>query len=352
MLKNYGGLFDPQKKKSRISKLEEQMKEPNFWDNRKQSEKIINEINYLKEILGNAEDLKNEIISNMDTLKLLKNEYDENMYNLIYDEYKRENDELKQLRITVLLNGPYDKNDAIVEIHSGAGGTEACDWAAMLYRMYARYFEKKSYQVEVIDEQLGEEAGLKSLTMIVRGTNVFGYLKGEKGVHRLVRLSPFDSNNRRHTSFASVNIEPLFDNKEVNIEIKDTDIRIDVYRSSGCGGQGVNTTDSAVRITHIPTKIVVCCQNERSQIQNKEMALKVLKSRLYSLELEKRREEEAKLSNKMDISFGSQIRSYVFHPYTLVKDHRTGYETSQGDKVMDGDLDGFISAYLKMRSKE
>ena len=218
----------------------------------------------------------------------------------------------------------------------------------MLYRMYTRWCEKKNYKIEVIDSQPGEEVGIKSLTMFVKGMNAFGYLKNEKGVHRLVRISPFDSNARRHTSFASIDVTPLIENSDIKIEINPSDIRVDVYRSSGCGGQGVNTTDSAVRITHFPTKIVVTCQNERSQIQNKEKAMEVLKSKLYQLEMEKRNNELKELKgNQNDINFGSQIRSYVMCPYSMVKDHRTNVETSNVDKVLDGDIDLFINASLK-----
>ena len=248
----------------------------------------------------------------------------------------------------LLLNGPYDNCDCILDIHPGAGGTESCDWANMLYRMYTRYCEKHKFKIEVIDYQNGDEAGLKSVSIIIHGLNSYGYLKSEKGVHRLIRLSPFDSNNRRHTSFASVDITPIYNQNNIDIEIKETDIRVDVYRSSGKGGQGVNTTDSAVRITHIPTKIVVTCQNERSQIRNKEIALNVLKNKLYQLELEKREKElnEFKGENT-EINFGSQIRTYTMHPYSLVKDHRTNYETGNVTKVLDGDLDEFINEYLK-----
>ena len=249
------------------------------------------------------------------------------------------------------MDGKYDKDDAILEIHSGAGGTEACDWAMMLKRMYLRWCDNKGYKVELIDEQLGEEVGIKSSTLLVHGLNSYGYLKGEKGVHRLIRISPFDSNSRRHTSFASIDVTPLFDNQDINIEINENDIRIDVYRSSGCGGQGVNTTDSAVRITHFPTKIVVTCQNERSQIQNKEKALEILKNKLYQLEIEKQQSDIREFKGELqDINFGSQIRSYIMHPYSMVKDHRTGTETSNVLKVLDGDIDEFITANLKRRS--
>ncbi len=281
-------------------------------------------------------------------LNELKNEDDKEIFSLIETENVEIKKELEELEINILLNGPYDKLNAVLELHSGAGGTEACDWANMLYRMYMRWCEKKGYKTEVIDIQDGDEAGIKSASIIVKGINVYGYLKNEKGVHRLVRLSPFDSNNRRHTSFASVDVTPLFENDDIDIEINPNDLRIDVYRSSGCGGQGVNTTDSAVRITHLPTKIVVTCQNERSQIQNKERAMEVLKNKLYQLEIEKRDQNLKEIKgNVMDINFGSAMRSYVMHPYSLVKDNRTSTETSNVLKVLDGDIDMFINDNLK-----
>ena len=263
------------------------------------------------------------------------------------EETQKQSEQLEKLSVLLLLNGPYDKNNCTLEVHSGAGGTEACDWAAMLYRMYLRYCEKKGYKIEVLDYQEGEEVGIKSATIEIKGTNAYGYLKCEKGVHRLVRLSPFDAANKRHTSFASIDIIPEFDNT-INIEINEKDLKIDVYRSSGKGGQGVNTTDSAVRITHLPTKTVVTCQNERSQIQNKETAMKMLKAKLYVIEQEKKNQELNDIKGTyQNIEFGSQIRSYVMHPYSMVKDHRTNTETSNVNKVMDGDLDLFIEAYLK-----
>jgi peptide chain release factor 2 len=255
--------------------------------------------------------------------------------------------DLEDLTILLMLNGPYDKNNCVLEIHPGAGGTESCDWANMLYRMYLRWCEKKKYKVTVLDYQDGDEAGIKSVSLMIKGTNAYGYLKNEKGVHRLVRLSPFDSNNRRHTSFASVEVTPEID-QDTTIEIDEKDLKIDVYRSTGAGGQGVNTTDSAVRITHIPSKIVVTCQNERSQIQNKEQALKVLKNKLLLRKIEEQEQELNKIKgNQMNIEFGSQIRSYVMHPYSMVKDHRTNCETSNVSKVLDGDIDLFIESNLK-----
>lgn len=255
--------------------------------------------------------------------------------------------ELKELSVYLLFNKPYDKNNCIIEIHPGAGGTESCDWANMLYRMYTRYCERKNFKLELLDYQSGEEAGIKSVSFKVKGNYAYGYLKNEKGVHRLVRLSPFDSSNRRHTSFASIDVTPEI-SKDIKIDLNEKDLKIDVYRSTGAGGQGVNTTDSAVRITHLPTKIVVTCQNERSQIQNKETALQVLKSKLYVLEEQKKEQELAKeKGTQSNIDFGSQIRSYILHPYSLVKDHRTNYETSDTKSVLDGELDSFIESSLK-----
>lgn len=324
---------------------------PTFWDNQRESEKVISEMNLLKRQLDDVSNLKAKIEDNVEILDSFKEEIDKELVSLLEVDQENIENQLENLEIELLLNGPYDKMNAIVEIHSGAGGTEAQDWANMLYRMYDRYFHKKNYQIELVDIQPCDDAGIKSVTMIVKGENVFGYLKGEKGVHRLIRISPFDSGARRHTSFASVDVTPLFDNS-VNVEINPNDLRIDVYRSSGCGGQGVNTTDSAVRITHLPTKIVVTCQNERSQIQNKERAMEVLKNKLYQLELEKQETELKGIKGDvMDVNFGSQIRTYVMHPYFMVKDHRTNVETSNVDKVLDGNIDLFITSYLKRGEK-
>ena len=348
---NYGGYFEPEKKQKRIQELENKMEGSNFWNNKRESEKVITELNQLKKQIEEFSNLKKQIENNIEMLSSLKGNTDLEMLSLLEEENKKISEELENLQIELLLNGPYDKMNAIVEIHSGAGGTEAQDWANMLYRMYDRYFHKKGYKIEVVDIQPCDDAGIKSVTMIVKGENIFGHLKGEKGVHRLIRISPFDSGARRHTSFASVDVTPLFDNS-VNIEINPNDLRIDVYRSSGCGGQGVNTTDSAVRITHLPTKIVVTCQNERSQIQNKERAMEVLKNKLYQLELEKKENELKGIKGEnMDVNFGSQIRTYVMHPYFMVKDHRTNVETSNVEKVLDGDLDLFVTSYLKRGEK-
>jgi peptide chain release factor 2 len=315
------------------------MEETNFWDDHKKAQDIINEKKELLEIVEKIELLKSKI---NDVLDLSDEELE--FFALEINELKNE---FSLFETYVLLSGPYDKNNAILEIHPGAGGTESMDWASMLYRMYLRWAENKGYKVKVLEYQEGEEAGLKRVMFIVSGNNAYGFLKGEKGIHRLVRISPFDANKRRHTSFASVEVMPEF-KEDINIEIKPEDIKIDTYRSSGAGGQSVNTTDSAVRITHIPTGIIVSCQNERSQIQNKEQALKILKNKLYQLELEKREEEKEKIAGtKKDIAWGSQIRSYIFQPYTLVKDHRTNVEVGDVAGVMDGNIDIFIDAYLK-----
>ncbi len=320
---------------------------PNIWNNPSNAEKLTKQMNVLKEMINPVMKLK----SNIDILKQYEefneNELDDDIKKEFEDIFSETNELLEKQEILTYLSGEFDNNDSIFEIHAGAGGTESCDWAMMLARMYTKYFDKKGYSYEIIDEQPGEEVGIKSITYIVKGNYSYGYLKNEKGVHRLVRLSPFDSNNRRHTSFAAVDVIPEFDDN-VAVEIKDTDVRIDVYRSSGAGGQGVNTTDSAVRVTHIPTGIVVTCQNERSQIKNKETALKVLKSKLYGIKLKEQKDKiDSMKSDHSGIEFGSQIRSYVLHPYSMIKDHRTNYETSNVNKVLDGNLDGFIESSLK-----
>ena len=294
------------------------------------------------------ESLKKEILEHIEMLELIKETPDLEIQELLSNDVDSIRGRLESLEIMVLLDGKYDSLGAILEIHSGAGGTEACDWANMLYRMYTRWCEKHGFHIEEINNEAGDEAGIKSVMAFITGKNAFGYLKCERGVHRLVRISPFDSNSRRHTSFASVEVTPLFDGNDVDVEIKESDIKIDVYRSSGAGGQHVNKTESAVRITHLPTGIVVTCQNERSQIQNKERAMEVLKNKLYQLEIQKREEQMKEMKSDMKkIDFGSQIRSYVMHPYSLVKDHRTNAENTNVEAVLDGDLDLFINAYLK-----
>ena len=341
----YGGHFDIPKKKEEITSLQKQTEDPNFWNDRIKAEEIIKKLNDIKEEISRVEDLQEEIKSTKEMLELASE--DESLYEELVQTVNNISSKVEKLNLLVMLNGPYDKNDCVLEIHPGAGGTESCDWASMLYRMYTRWCEKKNYKVEVLDYQDGDEAGIKSVSLLIKGKNAYGYLKNEKGVHRLVRLSPFDSNNRRHTSFASVEVTPEIE-QDTSIEIDEKDLKIDVYRSTGAGGQGVNTTDSAVRITHLPTKIVVTCQNERSQIQNKEQALKILKNKLLLQKLEENEQEMNKVKGEqMNIDFGSQIRSYVMHPYSMVKDHRTNVETSNVSKVMDGDIDMFIESNLK-----
>ena len=343
----YGGRFDVDNKLLTIKKLEDEINAPSFWDDNEKAQEKIVELNNLKEVTDIILKLKKEINDNLEFLELISLEKDDEILESITKFVTSLDDKVSKLELELLLSGEYDHNNAIVEIHSGAGGTEACDWANMLYRMYTRWCDRKNYKIELLDYLEGDEAGIKRVSFLVKGFNAYGFLKCEKGVHRLVRLSPFDANNKRHTSFASVEVIPEVDNN-ASIEIKDEDIKIDVYRSSGAGGQSVNTTDSAVRITHLPTKIVVTCQNERSQLKNKEKALSILKGRLKLLELE---EQEKKLANlkgeSQNIDFGSQIRSYVMHPYSMVKDHRTLAQTSDVLGVLDGDIDMFIEKYLR-----
>ena len=328
--------------------LEEETLKDGFWGDQRRSSKIISELNEHKNLISSLIEIKESVESSLEILNEIKLSNDFETASLLEAEITCTEEKIEKQEIKLLLNGPYDAGDLILEIHAGAGGTESCDWASMLKRMYLRWCETKKYLYEIIDEQEGQEAGVKSTTIIVRGINAYGYLKGEKGVHRLVRISPFDSGARRHTSFASVDVLPLFENDNVDIEIKDSDIRIDCYCASGHGGQGVNTTPSAVRITHFPTGIVVTCQNERSQIQNKAQAMDVLKSKLYKLELEKKENQMKEIKGEVkEINFGSQIRSYVMCPYTLVKDHRTNAENVNVQKVLDGDIDMFINEYLK-----
>ena len=321
------------------------MTEAGFWDNQENSSLVISEMNELRSIVKDVTLLSNRI---EDITNLFSPTIDDDTKELVEEEALSIEEDLKKLDLLLLLDNIYDKNNCVLEIHSGAGGTEACDWADMIYRMYTRWCDKKGYKYELLDYQEGEEVGIKSVSILIKGFLAYGYLKCEKGIHRLVRLSPFDANHKRHTSFASVLVTPEIDDDNNDIVIDSKDLKIDVYRSSGNGGQGVNTTDSAVRITHLPTKIVVTCQNERSQLQNKEHALKILKNKLKILELEKKENEMNLIKGEqMNIEFGSQIRSYVMHPYSMVKDHRTKYETSNVDAVLDGDLDNFIEEKLK-----
>ena len=296
-------------------------------------------------MVGSLEKIRNLATNDLEILS--SGDVDQELLELVASDITSLQQSLDEESLLLLLDGPYDSKNCILDIHSGAGGTEACDWAWMLYRMYTRYLEQHGFSYQILDYQDGEEAGIKSASLMIQGDYAYGYLKSEKGVHRLVRLSPFDANHRRHTSFASVDVTPVFDSIP-DIEINEKDLKIDVYRSSGAGGQHVNTTDSAVRITHLPTKIVVTCQNERSQIQNREQAMKILKNKLYLLALEEQQKKIASIQGETkNIEFGSQIRSYVMQPYSMVKDHRTNYETPNVEKVLDGDIDTFIESYLK-----
>ena len=337
--------------KERATELERETMVENFWNDAEKSSKKLQEIKQLKDKVESYEALLQKL---EDTLMLCEMAMEENDESCV-DEVLAETDfietEAEKKRIEVLLCGPYDKNNAIVSFHPGAGGTEAQDWASMLYRMYTRWGEKSGFNVKLVDWLDGDEAGLKSATIMVEGINAYGYLKSENGVHRLVRVSPFDSSGRRHTSFASVEVMPEF-NDDDNIVIRDEDIEVTAHRSSGAGGQHINKTDSAIRILHKPTGIVVGCQTERSQLQNKETAMKMLKAKLMEIKLREKLDRiEDIQGNKVNIEWGSQIRSYVFMPYTLAKDTRTGFENGNIDAVMDGDIDGFINAYLKHISK-
>ena len=323
------------------------MSEVDFWNDKERANEVISRVNELKGIIEPALELDNRIAANLEMLEVTPEDEIE-LLGVIEEEYNLDRLKMDNVELQTYLSGEYDRNNCIIEIHSGAGGTEACDWANMLYRMYTRYLLKKGYKIEELDKQFGEEVGIKSAMFRVLGLNAYGYLRGERGVHRLVRISPFDANKRRHTSFASVEVTPLIE-KTVDVTILEKDIKVDIYRSSGPGGQGVNTTDSAVRITHLPTGIVVTCQNERSQIQNKEHCMEVLKSKLYAMEVEKQKQALCDMKQgQKAIAFGSGKRSYVMCPYTLVKDSESGFETSSVDKVLDGELDEFINAGLRM----
>ncbi len=347
---NSGGIFDLAEKQGEIKKLEERTAEPTFWDHQDEAQKVLKQLTQLRQSVDPWLDLEKKIGDVGAYLELVADEEDDGSYEAEIradlDDAKRRMDDLE---LSTMLNEEHDTADAIVEINSGAGGTESCDWVEMLLRMYLRWAERRGYSTEIIDSVPGDVAGLKNVTLTIRGTNAYGYLKSERGVHRLVRISPFDANKRRHTSFASVDAVPEIAETD-DVEINPDDLKVDTYRASSAGGQHVNKTDSAVRITHLPTGIIVSCQNERSQHQNREVAMKVLKARLLEKE---RRESEAKLAElrgeKRAIEWGSQIRSYVFQPYQLVKDLRTDAETGNIIAVMDGEIDMFIDAYLRWR---
>lgn len=342
--------LDLEGRKKRIAEIDETISAPDFWNNPEGGQAIMQE----KKRLESKVDKYNALAGKMEDLEVMielaKEEPDADLEQDIVDTLAEITKELDAFELETILNGDYDDNNAILSIHPGAGGTESQDWAEMLYRMYVRWAERHGYKVEVLDYLDGDEAGIKSVTMLIEGENAYGYLKSEKGVHRMVRISPFDASGRRHTSFTAVEVMPEVEN-DTTIEIDDKDLKVDTYRSSGAGGQHVNKTESAVRITHIPTGIVVQCQNERSQIQNRATAMKMLTSRLVEEKIKQQEAEIARLQGEQqDIGWGSQIRSYVFHPYTLVKDHRTNFEKGNVGAVMDGEIDEFINAWLKQQA--
>lgn len=324
------------------------MADPQFWDNQERAQTIIDQNNAIKSVVNNYYEVAETLEEMIATYELLQEEYDDEMKDDLEQEVIGFQTKVDQFELQLLLDGEHDANNAILELHPGAGGTESQDWTNMLLRMYQRYCEQQGFKVEIVDYQAGDEAGVKSVTMLVKGHNAYGYLKAEKGVHRLVRISPFDSSGRRHTSFASCDVIPEFNNEKIEVEINSDDITVDTFRASGAGGQHINKTESAIRITHYPTGIVVNNQNERSQIKNREAAMKMLKAKLYQLELEQKEQELAAIRGEQkDIGWGSQIRSYVFHPYSMVKDHRTNEETGNVNAVMDGEIGPFIEAYLR-----
>jgi len=346
LIKELRSFFEKQEIKKKIIDLDTAIQEKNFWNNRDEAEKILKKKKNFDFLINSHQYFEKESEDLYDIYLLAQDENDNQIIKEILNKLKNLNKEVKKLEIKCFLSNENDTLDAYLEFHAGAGGTESQDWAEMLRRMYMKWASNKGYSFELISEHRGDEAGIKSSVIKISGNYIYGFLKSESGIHRLVRISPFDSGARRHTSFASVWIYPVID-ENIDIEIVDKDLRIDTYRSSGAGGQHVNTTDSAVRITHIPTKIVVQCQNERSQHKNKETCMNMLKARLYEFELQKKEKKNSKVENsKSDIGWGHQIRSYVLHPYRMVKDNRTNYENSNPEKVLDGDLDSFLENSL------
>ena len=343
-----GGHFDVSEKEKKIIELEEETQNERVWSNIELLNKVNSELSNLKKIVCSYNEVKNSIDEAISLIDILTDN-DTNEFEELELELDKINKIINDLEIETMFTSQYDTLNCFLEIHPGAGGTEACDWADMLLRMYTMFCEKNNYKYDIIDKLKGETAGIKSVTMKISGNHAYGYFKSEIGVHRLVRISPFNAQGKRQTSFASVSVIPEINN-EINIEINPNDLRIDVYRSSGNGGQGVNTTDSAVRITHLPTNIVVTCQNERSQIKNKETAMNLLKSKLFQLELKNKQKEIKDLKGDiMNIDFGSQIRNYTLEPYKLIKDVRSGYETSNVDKVLDGDIIEFMNSFLRIK---
>ena len=346
-----GGVFDVDGKQKRFEELNKVTSQPEFWNDAEKAQGILKEQAALKGVIDSWEKHRSDLEEARFFLDIAKDEKSEEALNEAATKVTEVAKGMAQTELTQLLGGPDDRRNAIVSLHPGAGGTEAQDWAEILLRMYLRWADRRGYRKEILEYQPGEEAGVKSVTFTVEGDYAYGYLKAEAGIHRLVRISPFDANSRRHTSFASVFVYPEVDDT-IKVEINEADLRVDTYRSSGAGGQHVNKTDSAVRITHIPTGIVVACQNERSQHKNRAMAMKILRSRLYELELEKQKEKmDVFHKTKKDIAWGSQIRSYVLHPYRMVKDHRTSLEVGNADAVLDGDIDQFIQAFLLQASE-